>query len=272
MKRETDPLRILDRANQFADRKNQTIFGKMQDSKALKSVDQVSIELIDARANPRKKFEPETLKELASTMSSIGLLQPIIIRGKGNRFELIAGERRLRAAKILGWKSIPAIVKDVEEIPTDQVSSAKILENLQREDLTKEELSLAILELVDKGMTQIEVAKILGKSKQWVSQKVQHAGLIKEVPKAGQLDSTTAARIFSQDRKQWKQLVETAIAAPKAREFVTSQLPKAKSNKPHKESIETMKKRIEKINERIFELQKEKQLLQERIKEAKKGN
>ncbi len=273
MKKETDPLRILNRATLFAEKKSPRLISANMNGEIQASVESLSIDLIESKGNPRKSFDKETLSELAGTMKDVGLLQPILVRGKGSKFELIAGERRLRAAKMLGWKTIPAIVKSVDELDPEKISSAKILENLQREDLSKEELSLAVSELANSGYSQAEIAKTLGKSKQWVSQKVQHAGLIKEFPKASQLDSTTASRIVSQDRKYWRELVEEAISKPGSRSNVIESISSKKAQNNNSKSLDlnldSLKKKLTKINEKISALQLEKNEIQEQIKKLK---
>ena len=82
---------------------------------------------------PRKIFNEEALKELAESIKEHGIIQPIVVRKKDKKYEIIAGERRFRAAKLAGLKEVPAIVKEMTE---QQMMEVAILENLQREDLT----------------------------------------------------------------------------------------------------------------------------------------
>ena len=82
---------------------------------------------------PRREFSEAALSELASSIEASGLLQPVVVRPVGSRFELIAGERRFRAAQRLGWKAIPAVVREVD----DQAAlTLALIENLQRDDLS----------------------------------------------------------------------------------------------------------------------------------------
>jgi len=124
--------------------------------------------LCDVRPNPdqpRKYFDEERLAELASSIARYGLLQPIVVRQKADGFELLAGERRLRAAQLAGVERLPALVRDVED-PLE----VALLENLQREDLSPLEEAEAIATLIDRhGYTHQVAAELLGKSRPYVS-------------------------------------------------------------------------------------------------------
>lgn len=125
---------------------------------------------------PRVDFDSESLQELADSISSQGLMQPISVRKLGsNQYEIIAGERRWRAAQIAGLESIPAIVRDV----TDQTTVAMaLIENIQREDLNPVEESQALIRLQNEfGLTQQQVAEAVGKSRSAVTNLMRLASL-----------------------------------------------------------------------------------------------
>lgn len=118
---------------------------------------------------PRKEFKPEDLADLEASLKASGLLQPITVRPapKGDGFELIAGERRFRAAQRLGWPEIPAIVKDVDD---QLLLSLAMVENLQRSDLNPIEEAEGYQQLInDFSLTQQEVADIVGKDRSTVA-------------------------------------------------------------------------------------------------------
>ncbi len=119
---------------------------------------------------PRKTFERESLEALADSISAYGVLQPIIVRENRTLpglYEIIAGERRWRAAKMAGLSEIPAIVFDGDDLKTAQVS---LIENIQREDLNPIEEALAYEMLIDRfDLTQDQVAKQVGKSRSAVT-------------------------------------------------------------------------------------------------------
>lgn len=126
------------------------------------------IDLIDPNpSQPRRAFDPDALAELASSIAQIGVLQPIVVRPSGERYELVAGERRLRASKRAGLKSIPVVV-----VETDGRGSLEraLVENLHREDLNPIEEAAAYRALIDEGgLTQDELGRRLGRSRVTIS-------------------------------------------------------------------------------------------------------
>jgi ParB family chromosome partitioning protein len=124
------------------------------------------------RANPyqpRREFRPEDLDELEASLKATGLLQPITVRrpSVGGGWELIAGERRLRAATRLGWTEIPAIVRDVDD---QTLLTLALVENLQRADLNPLEEAEGYQRLIEEfGLTQQQVAEIVGKDRTTVA-------------------------------------------------------------------------------------------------------
>ena len=118
----------------------------------------------------RKNFDDESLKALAESMKQEGLLQPISVRQAGEQFELISGERRLRAAKLLGWPAIDA--KIVQTVSEAEAAAKGLVENLQRDDLNPLEEAegfQALLDLKDSHWTQDQIAKVTGKDKTYIS-------------------------------------------------------------------------------------------------------
>lgn len=127
-------------------------------------VQQVDIRRIDTNAGqPRKDFDQEKLQELADSIRQHGVVQPILLRQNGERYVIVAGERRFRAARLAGLDQVPAIVKDLDEA---QVMEVALIENLQREDLNPIEEAAAIRFLMQQhDLTQEEVSKRLSKSR-----------------------------------------------------------------------------------------------------------
>ncbi|MBQ7331552.1 MAG: ParB/RepB/Spo0J family partition protein [Oscillospiraceae bacterium] len=122
-------------------------------------------------AQPRKIFKEDALMELAQSIATHGILQPLSVRRVGNRYELIAGERRLRAAVQAGVTDIPCIVMNMDE---KESSMAAMIENLQRQDLDFIEEAQGIARLMDKGsMSQEQVARLLGKSQSAIANKLR---------------------------------------------------------------------------------------------------
>ncbi len=116
---------------------------------------------------PRRTFDDEGLAELAASIAASGLLQPIIVRAVGSRFELIAGERRWRAVQRLGWSKIPAVVRDYDD---RTVLTLALIENLQRDDLSAIDAAVGYQRLVSEfNVTAAEVARLVGKDRSTIA-------------------------------------------------------------------------------------------------------
>ena len=138
--------------------------------------------IVPNRYQPRREFSEDSIKELAETLDKNGLLQPIVVREDGDQYEIIAGERRYRAAKSLGWEIIPAIVKNMDD---DQAASLALIENLQREDLNPIDEAKAYTNLMKlNNLTQTALAKDMGKSQSYVANKLRLLKLGDEVQQA----------------------------------------------------------------------------------------
>lgn len=179
------------------------------------SVLDLSVHLIDpGDEQPRKQFDQEKLEALASSIEAHGVVQPVIVRKNGDRYSLVAGERRWRASRLAGLKSIPAIIKDYT--PRDVMEIA-LIENLQREDLNPIEEGEAFQRLIeDFGMTQEEVAKAVGRSRSAVANTVRILTLPHRVRSFlidGRLTSGHARTLVSLgDEEKQEQLADIMIA------------------------------------------------------------
>ena len=137
-----------------------------------KIVIQIPIEeIVPNPYQPRRVFSEKSLEELKNSIESYGVLQPITVRKKNEKFELVAGERRLRAAKLANLKTIPAIVNEV----SDETSAVlALLENLQREDLNFIEEALGYENLIkEHNFTQQQLAEKLGKNQSTIANKLR---------------------------------------------------------------------------------------------------
>lgn len=147
------------------------------DSKQVKDLPLAQI--VPNQFQPRRQFTADSINELAQTLSTEGLLQPIAVRKQGEKYEIIAGERRFRAAQKLGWKTIPSIVRDLND---EQTASLALIENLQREDLNPIDEAEAYQRLMKLNkLTQQELAKQVGKSQSYVANKIRLLKLAKPV-------------------------------------------------------------------------------------------
>ena len=145
-----------------------------------KHLDDVDINLIDTNPNqPRKYFDEDALKDLAESIKHYGIIQPLILLQTGERYLIIAGERRFRAAKLAGLTVVPAVIK---ELTNQEVQEIARIENLQREDLNPIEAAEAIQELmVSHNLTQEQVASKIGKSRPGITNTLRLLTLEKPV-------------------------------------------------------------------------------------------
>ncbi|WP_026049587.1 nucleoid occlusion protein [Liquorilactobacillus vini] len=136
-------------------------------------IQQIALEKIKPnRFQPRKTFDQQKITELAETLKEHGMLQPIILRQTvENKYEIIAGERRFRAALELGWQQVPAIIKKMSD---KEAASFAVIENLQREELTAIEEAQAYRRLMELNqLTQGQLAENLGKSQSFIANKLR---------------------------------------------------------------------------------------------------
>ncbi len=131
------------------------------------------------KEQPRKTFEKEPLEELKNSIKQYGLLQPLVVRKVGGKYEIIAGERRWRAAKEAKIKKVPCIIKEVDDT---QALKLALIENIQRENLNPIEEAQAYKTLIDEyDLTQEEVALALGKSRSYIANTIRLLNLDNEI-------------------------------------------------------------------------------------------
>lgn len=149
-----------------------TLFKLATGKKDKLEVEEIPVEdVMTSPHQPREQFDEKALQELSESIQKLGVIQPIVVRKKGLKYELVAGERRLRAAKIADLQKIPAVVRDLTE---EQALAMALVENLQREDLNPIEEGKVYLKLVqDLKLTQKEIAQQLGKSPQYISNHIK---------------------------------------------------------------------------------------------------
>ena len=159
--------------------------GKGLDALITKHEDEESIEQIAISAcrtnpyQPRKTFDADAIEELKTSILEYGIIQPLIVRRSIKGYEIVAGERRFRAAKEAGLKEIPAIVKEFDDRKMMEIA---LLENLQREDLTVIEEAMAYKNLIQElHLTQEELSKKIGKSRSHIANTMRLLSLPEEV-------------------------------------------------------------------------------------------
>jgi ParB family chromosome partitioning protein len=132
----------------------------------------VSIDLIDANpVQPRRTFQPDTLQQLAHSILQHGIIQPLVLRRHGTRYQLVAGERRWRAARIAGLKEVPVVVQDVSD---ERLLEITLIENIQRDDLNPMELALAFDRMArELHLGHEEIGERTGKDRSTISNSIR---------------------------------------------------------------------------------------------------
>lgn len=183
--------------------------------KTTEELRRLPVEYLEAgKYQPRKDFDHEHLQELADSIRSQGIIQPILARKiTNNRFEIIAGERRWRAAQLAGLSEVPVVIRDI----TDHAASAMaLIENIQRENLNSIEEANALQRLIDEfGMTHAQVSEAVGKSRSTVSNLLRLLQLsddVKTMVERGDLEMGHARAILSLNEDQQIKTAQAVVA------------------------------------------------------------
>lgn len=176
---------------------------------------EISLEKIVVTGNqPRKMFNDETIKEMADSIKEHGVLQPLLIRPlESGKYELVAGERRLRAAVLAGLKKVPVVIREMQD---PEAWEAALIENLQRENLNPVEEAAAYREMLERyGYTQEELARKIGKSRAHVANTVRLLNLpeeVRELVKSGEITAGHGRAILAlKDEEQQLALARKII-------------------------------------------------------------
>jgi ParB family chromosome partitioning protein len=188
------------------------------------------IEVEQVRANPqqpRTRFDEASLQDLAASIREKGVVQPIIVRRLGEGFELIAGERRLRAARLAGLSRIPAFIAEVSD--GSEALELALIENLQREDLNALEEAEGYRRLTEEyGLTQEEISRRVGKSRAAVANTLRLLNLpaeIQESVRGGEISAGHARAILAFDDRArqtalWKRILKEGLSVRRAEQAV----------------------------------------------------
>jgi len=180
---------------------------------AADEVRMLPIRLIDPNPDqPRRSFNEEALEELAASIRAVGVIQPIIVAPTGERYRIIAGERRYRASRMAEQEEIPAIVRDWDQ---QRQMEAALIENLQRDDLNPIEEARGVRRLMDEsGLTQEKIAERLGKSRPAVANLLRLLTLpdsVQQLVIDGKLSAGHARALVTVDRKRQVQLANLTV-------------------------------------------------------------
>ena len=202
------------------------------------SVTSIKITLIDPNKNqPRRSFDKEKLAALAQSVKEHGVIQPIVLTKNGDRYKIVAGERRWRAAKKAGLKEIPAVIREYTE---QEIAQIALIENLQRENLNPIEEALGYQTLINKyDMTQEAVSNTLGKSRSAIANSIRLLSLDEGVQSrliSGEISSGHARALLSIDDPEIRTAVLLSITEKglnvRQTEALAKQLSKGRAKKP----------------------------------------
>lgn len=169
----------------------------------------VDLDKLKAREDqPRKNFDDDSLEELATSIKADGVIQPIVVRKVGDKYEIIAGERRFRASKLAGLEKVPIVVKNVSDRKARELA---LVENIQREDLNPIEEAISLKTLMEEyKLTQQELSDIIGKSRSYIANNLRLLNLsdyIKEYLIRGELSHSQGRTLLSlgteEERKKY---------------------------------------------------------------------
>ena len=180
---------------------------------AADEVRMLPIRLVDPnRDQPRRRFDEDALNELAQSIRAVGVIQPIIVKPEGERYTIIAGERRYRASRLAELEEIPAIVRDWDE---QTRLEAALIENLQRDDLNPVEEAMGVRRLMDEaGLTQEAVSQRLGKSRPAVANLLRLLTLpdtVLDLLREGKLSAGHARALVTVDPRRQVQLANLTV-------------------------------------------------------------
>lgn len=164
----------------------------------------VDLDKLKAREDqPRKNFDDDSLEELANSIKADGVIQPIVVRKVGDKYEIIAGERRFRASKLAGLEKVPIVVKNVSDRKARELA---LVENIQREDLNPIEEALSLKTLMEEyKLTQQELSDIVGKSRSYIANNLRLLNLsdyIKEYLIRGELSPSQGRTLLSLETEE----------------------------------------------------------------------
>lgn len=164
----------------------------------------VDLDKLKAREDqPRKNFDDDSLEELANSIKADGVIQPIVVRKVGDRYEIIAGERRFRASKLAGLEKVPIVVKNVSDRKARELA---LVENIQREDLNPIEEAISLKTLMEEyKLTQQELSDIVGKSRSYIANNLRLLNLsdyIKDYLIRGELSPSQGRTLLSLETEE----------------------------------------------------------------------
>ncbi len=222
---------------------------------AIEEMNEVPIDLIDpSTVQPRAIFDEAKLDELARSITSNGVVQPVLLRRKGDRFELIAGERRWRAAQRAGLTKVPAVLRNVSD---ENVLEIALIENIQREDLNPIEEARAYKKLMEMlGLTQEMIAERVGRDRSYVTNYLRLLRLpadLQELLQSGRLSTGHARTLLGVDEPDVQRRLARKIIEQDLSVRATERLVRLVGGSPRAQAKASSKAAFEDANVRAAE-------------------
>ena len=233
-----------------------TSSSKKEDNSGIKSVSIMNVE--PCRGQPRTSFDENSLNELANSIKTYGIIQPIIVRAINNdRYEIIAGERRWRAAQIAGLKKIPIVERILDN---ENMMELALVENLQRVDLNPIDEALGYKTLIEKyKCTQDEIAKKIGKNRSTISNSLRILSLpdsIKELVETGDLSygharALTALKEENKQKEITEKIIKKDLSVRSTEKLIKSMQKPIEENRSTKVISEEMKIFLQNVERKL---------------------
>lgn len=218
-----------------------------QTTTAAENSSEIAIDLIDpSPVQPRSHFDDRSLRELAMSIRENGIVQPILVRPNGLRFELVAGERRWRAAQAAGLERIPAVIR---EIANDKVLELALIENIQREDLNAIEEARAYKKLIETvGLTQESLAQRVGRDRSYITNHIRLLRLpedLQQLVQEGKLSGGHARTLLGTDdvatqRRIARKIIEKGLSVRETERVMQQLLSGLRKTTPRKFAVGTV--------------------------------
>lgn len=231
--------------------------------KLVGNIMEVSLEDIYPNATqPRTYFDEKALQDLAQSIKSLGIIQPITLRKDGEKFEIISGERRFRASKIAGLDSVPAYIRLVND---QELLEMALVENIQREDLDAIEVALTYQRLLEEiGLTQENLSQRVGKERSTITNSIRLLRLnpvVQDAIRSGEISAGHGRAIISLDEEELQMLLFKKITSQKLNvrqaEQEVQKLKKPQKKEPKPVNLPNHLKKAEKNLADIFEVKVE---------------
>jgi len=209
--------------------------------------------VVSNKDQPRKEFEKESLEELRDSIKKYGIIQPIVVRKISGKYEIIAGERRWRAAKEANLDKVPCIIKEVDDMEAIKIA---LIENIQRQDLNPIEEANAFKALMDNfSLTQEEVAEAVGKSRSYIANTIRLLNLDKEIldyVSQGKISAGHGKALLSVKNKKERLDIAKAIVDKNLNVRDTEKLVSRSKSKKIKEKVSQKDPFVEEVEEKLM--------------------